>query len=139
MANVLMVTSRNKGAGFEREICRALELDLGIKAKRDIEQYRAADHGDILVGDESWPYVIECKRYAGKGHTYQKAWWDQVERAANAAGKEPVLIYKYDRQPITVVVRLEHLMKDGALHDEKIRMDWEGFVYVAREHWNDKH
>ena len=24
-----------------------------------------------------------------------------------------------DRQPVTVVMRLEHLMKDGALHEEK--------------------
>jgi hypothetical protein len=28
-------------------------------------------------------------------------------------------------------------MKDSALHEEKIRMDWEGFIYVARENWND--
>ena len=132
-----MVNSRNKGAGFEREICRALELDLGVKAKRDIEQYRAADHGDILVDNESWPYVIECKRYAGKGHTFAPSWWEQVEKAAKAVGKEPVLIYKYDRQPITVVMRLEYLMKDSALHEEKIRMDWEGFIYVARENWHD--
>jgi hypothetical protein len=113
-----------------------LFADLGLNAKRDIEQYRAADHGDIITDDESWPYVIECKRYGGKHHTFRPEWWIQVERAAQAAGKEPVLVYKYDRQPITVVMRLEHLMGDGAHHDEKVRMDWEAFIYVARENWN---
>ena len=128
-----MVNSRNKGAGFEREVCKALELDLGIKAKRDIEQYRAADHGDIVVDDDNWNYVIECKRYAGKGHTYKTDWWEQVEKSAKHASKEPVLIYKYDRQPITVVMRLAYVMKDNALHDEKIRMSWDAFTYIVRE------
>lgn len=134
-----MVNSRAKGASFEREIANKLQDELGASFKRDIEQYRAADHGDIICDDHSFPYVLELKRYAGKGHTYVQAWWDQVEKAAQAAGKEPVLIYKYDRQPITVVMRLEHLMGDGALHDEKVRMDWEAFIYVTRERWNDIH
>lgn len=131
-----MVNGRNKGASFEREIAKMLHLDLGLNAKRDIEQYRAADHGDIVTDDATWPYVIECKRYGGKGHTFKPEWWKQVEKAAQAAGKEPVLVYKYDRQPITVAMRMEHLMGDGALHDEKVRMDWEAFIYVAREKWN---
>lgn len=131
-----MVNSRQKGATFERSIANMLFDDLGLKAKRDIEQYRAADHGDIIADDDTWPFLIECKRYASAGReTFKKEWWDQVERAANAFGKEPVLIYKYNHQPITVVMRLEYLMRDGAHHDEKVRMDWEAFVYIARENW----
>jgi hypothetical protein len=116
-----------------------LFADLGLNAKRDIEQYRAADHGDIITDDETWPYVIECKRYGGKHHTFRPEWWVQVERAAEAAGKEPVLVYKYDRQPITVVMRLEYLMGDGAHHEEKVRMDWDAFIYIARENWDGRH
>ncbi len=132
-----MVNSRQKGATFERDICRDLQLDLNIKGfvKRDIEQYRTADRGDILIEDDSFPYLIECKRYKS-GNTYSDAWWQQVERAAENMKKEPVLVYKFDRQPVTVVMRLEHLMKDDALHEEKVRMDWEAFCYVARENWN---
>ena len=132
-----MVNSRNKGASFERIIANMLHDDLGLKAKRDIEQYRAADHGDIITDNESWPYVIECKRYGGKHFTFQVDWWRQVEKAANAAGKEPVLVYKYDRQPITVVMRLAHIMGDGAEHGKLVRMDWEAFTYIARENWDD--
>jgi Holliday junction resolvase len=133
-----MVNSRQKGATFERDICRDLQLDLNIKGfvKRDIEQYRTADRGDILIEDDSFPYLIECKRYKS-GNTYSDAWWQQVERAAENMKKEPVLVYKFDRQPVTVVMRLEHLMKDDALHEEKVRMDWEAFCYIARENWND--
>jgi len=134
-----MVNGRNKGATFERSIANMLFADLGLNAKRDIEQYRAADHGDIITDDESWPYVIECKRYGGKHFTFRPEWWVQVERAASAAGKEPVLVYKYDRQPITVVMRLEYLMGDGAHHDEKVRMDWDAFIYIARENWDGRH
>ena len=132
-----MVNSRAKGASFEREICKNLQLDLNIKGfvKRDIEQYRTADRGDILIEDDSFPYLIECKRYKA-GNTYSDAWWQQVERAAHNMKKEPVLVYKFDRQPVTVVMRLEHLMRDGALHEEKVRMDWEAFCYIARENWN---
>lgn len=130
-----MVNSRAKGASFERSVCSALHDEFGATFKRDLEQYRAADHGDIICDDPTFPYVIELKRYKS-GNTYASAWWDQVEKAAQAAGKEPVLIYKFDRQPITVVMRLEHLMGDGALHEEKVRMDWEAFIYIAREHWN---
>ena len=133
-----MVNSRNKGASFERTIAKMLFDELGLNAKRDIEQYRAADHGDIICDDDSWPYVIECKRYGGKNFTFKDEWWRQVEKAANAAGKEPVLIYKYDRQPITVVMRLAHLMNDGAHHEELVRMDWDAFVYIARENWDGK-
>ena len=62
----------------------------------------------------------------------------QVEKAAQAAGKEPVLVYKYDRQPITVVMRLEYLMGDGAHHDEKMKMEWDAFTYMADENWDGK-
>ena len=83
----------------------------------------------------TFPYLIEGKRYKA-GNTFSDAWWQQVETAAENMNKEPVLVYKFDRQPITVVMRLEHLMKDGALHEEKVKMDWEAFCYVARENWN---
>jgi len=130
-----MVNGRQKGASFERTICNALRDDLNVKtAKRDLEQYRSADRGDILIDDNSFPYVIECKRY--KKGSWSQSWWDQVDKAAKAANKEPVLVYKFDRQPIRVVMRLEHLLKDGTEHGLKVELDWDAFCYVARENWN---
>lgn len=130
-----MVNGRQKGASFERTICHALQDDLNVKAaKRDLEQYRSADRGDILIDDNSFPYVIECKRY--KKGSWSQSWWDQVDKAAKAVNKEPVLVYKFDRQPIRVVMRLEHLLKDGTEHGLKVELDWDAFCYVARENWN---
>ena len=45
-------------------------------------------------------------------------------------------MYKFDRQPIRVVMRLEHLMKDKTEQGLKVELDWDAFCYVARENWN---
>ena len=86
-----MVNGRNKGATFERSIANMLFADLGLNAKRDIEQYRAADHGDIITDDDTWPYVIECKRYGGKHYTFRPEWWIQVERQRRPQAKSQCL------------------------------------------------
>lgn len=125
-----MVNGRNKGASFERQIAKELHLLLGLNFKRDIEQYRAGDHGDLICDDPSWPYVIECKRYAS-GASPAAAWWEQAKRAADAAGKVPVLIYKFDRRDIRVVLPLSHLMEDS--NGYTIEVDLDTFAYIARE------
>ena len=51
----------------------------------------------------------------------------EKSQAAKAAKKEPVLVYKFDRQPIRVVMRLEHLLKDGTEHGLKVELDWDAF------------
>lgn len=132
-----MVNGRNKGAAFEREVAKMLFGELGVAFKRDIEQYRAADHGDLICEDASFPFCLELKRYGGKHFTYQKAWWEQVEKAAKAQNKEPALLYKYDHQPIVVVLRLAFLMQDDSYGDLKVKLDWDGFMMIVRETWND--
>lgn len=85
--------SRNKGAQFEREIANSIAETLGVKVKRNLEQYRAKDQGD-LDGLPGW--TIECKRYASGN--VQFSWWEQVTKAAKREGNMPVLIYRFDRQ-----------------------------------------
>ena len=50
-----MVNGRQKGAAAEREIAKLLFDELGMTFKRDLEQYRAADHGDLIC-DEPFPF-----------------------------------------------------------------------------------
>lgn len=122
---------RNKGAAFERDIATEIFLNLGIKLKRDLEQYRAGDHGDLIADDPSWPWVIECKRYAS-GTLCKPAWWLQADKAASAVCKLPVVIYKYDRQPIRVVMELGVVVPTvgtGYL----IETDLETFYLITRE------
>lgn len=122
-----MINSRNKGASFEREIARALFDELGIEFKRDLRQYQQAEYGDLITDDPAWPYCLELKRYKAGPVGGMTAWWDQVERAAARVKQRPVLIYKYDRQPIRVVL---------ILMDVKADVSFEDFCYIARETMN---
>jgi len=90
---------RMKGAAFEREVASLLFDELGIKFKREIEQYRQSDLGDLVPCDGTFPFTIECKRYAD-GYLAKDAWWDQACAAAHAANLIPSLIYRFDRRPI---------------------------------------
>ena len=129
-----MVNSKNKGATFERQIGIALELELGIAFKRNLEQSREADHADLIADDPDFPFVIECKRYASGG--FLSAWWDQVNKAAAASGKIPCVIYKFDRKEIQVAVdwRAIAAMTGVGLNDDGlIHMNLASFCCVARE------
>ena len=88
--------SRNKGSAFEREIAIHLQDELGLKFKRDLEQYRESSLGDLICESSDWPFLLELKRYA-RGNGCQQAWWRQATGAAFAAGKRPVVIYMYFR------------------------------------------
>ena len=130
-----MVNGRNKGASFEREIAKMLFDELGIGFKRDLEQYRAGDHGDLIPDDDAFPFVLELKRYADGPIGGQPVWWNQVVKAAARESKLPCLIYKYDRKPIRCVIPLDALMQHKT--DHVVEMDFEAFCYVTREMMKD--
>ena len=132
-----MTNSRAKGAAFERKIVNMIreELgdELGFECKRDIEQYRQADRGDI-IGVEGW--VIECKAYAadrGAGGNYKPDWWRQACNAAHAAACQPVLIYKYNHQPIKCVVFLSSINPDFAGKDNTATISFATWCMLVRE------
>jgi len=130
-----MANGRQKGAAFERLICKMLHDELGdYNWRRDLEQYRAGEHGDIICDEPSWPWMIECKRYASGG--VSAAWWQQATTAARAADKYAALVYKFDRQPIKVRIHLAVLMQDENWDDGNwVDMEWPTFIYIARESW----
>jgi Holliday junction resolvase len=119
-----MTNSRTKGASFEREVAKLLLLELGITFKRDLRQYQEADHGDLIPSDPAFPFELELKRYAKGPISGTDNWWKQVTTAANKTGKRPALIYKYDRQPIRVVVKLQGI---------RCNISFEDFCYLTRE------
>ena len=126
-----MTNGRNKGANFERECAKLIFDELGIQTKRDLEQYRAGDHGD-LIGLDGW--TIECKRYANNaGGNFKPEWWAQVTEAANFEHNEPVLIYKYDRQPIKCVVLLSSINSDYAGKDNVATVSFPPWCMLVRE------
>ena len=126
-----MTNGRQKGAAFERELAKMVYEELGITVKRDLEQYRAADHGD-LIGLDGW--CIEAKRYAkNQGGNFKPEWWRQVTTAANANGTQPVLIYKYDRQPVKCVVFLSSINADYAGKDNVATISFPTWCMLVRE------
>lgn len=132
-----MANSRNKGASFERDIAKELFLLTGIELRRDLDQYRASDLGDLICDDPALPFTIECKRHAGGG--FQAAWWAQASKAALASGKRAAVVYKFDRQPIRVRVQLRAAMECisrgnwSAEDAHLIDIDLDGFAYLIRE------
>ena len=126
-----MVDSRAKGAGFEREIAHLIYEHLGISVRRDLDQYRESQHGD-LIGLDGW--VIECKRYAdNSSFLHRPEWWTQTCNAARN-GEHPVLIYKYDRRPIRCVFPLHVINPAMAIKfDEVVTTTFETWCYVVRE------
>ena len=119
-----MVNGRNKGADFERSTAKELFRELGIGFRRDLEQTRTAGHADLIPDDPAFPFELELKRYAHGPISGTDKWWQQVTTAANKTGKRPALIYKYDRQPVRVVVELQGI---------RCNISFEDFCNLARE------
>tara|TARA_R100001244_G_scaffold130388_1_gene102493 strand:- start:268 stop:669 length:402 start_codon:yes stop_codon:yes gene_type:complete len=121
------INSRNKGASFERDIAKRLniffeERDIDFKAKRNLEQYQEKDLGDLNIPN----HIIECKRYAS-GNWYKEDWWQQI---CNSCGTDiPVLIWKYNHQPIRVCVPLWSLSGHVDTLNNSVT------VVLTFEHW----
>ena len=130
-----MTDSRNKGKGFEYEVIQLHYDELGIKLKRDIEQYRTQDHGDLISEEVDFPFAIECKRRR-KGFLPDEKWWVQACTAANMCRKIPILIYRFDRLPVRVRVPMSILNKvETAERDWRYvtDMDFDTYAMIARE------
>ena len=124
--------SRNKGARVEREIAQKLDLLLGIRFVRNLEQTRSGG-GDLVADDPAFPFSIEIKARA-QGISCLAAWKEQASRAAVMCGKIPAVAFKFDRQPIRVAVPLACLC-NGRCDDpaEWAEITLDGFAYAARE------
>lgn len=130
-----MTNSRNKGSAFERDIAARLFGLTGVSFKRDLEQYRATDHGDLIPDDPAWPFVLECKRYAA-GNGCKAAWRAQAVKAAASVNRFPCVIYKYDRRDIVVSVPFSAFaatLNGDASPDKWAEIDLEGLAYLAGE------
>ena len=109
--------SRAKGSGYEIELAKLFEAELGIpRPQRILDQTREADCGDLLINDL---FLIEAKRYAGAaGGWYQPAWWKQCCNAAAKQNKIGVLVYRYDRMPNRFVFPIFAVNSEWAIGDQ---------------------
>jgi len=93
--------SRNKGASGERELILEIEQQTGIRLERNLAQSFAGGHD--LIGLDDW--AIEVKRYAVADNASKKNWWRQAVHQAMRVEKQPVVIYRADRQPWRCIVQ----------------------------------
>jgi len=131
---------RAKGAAFEREICKLIDLATGRKLRRRLSQYQEKNLSDLEPADNKpFPFLIECKRYAKISPSND--WWDQIVTAAKSAANTndalPCLIYKLDRQQTQVRIPIQALVMLGdasAAQDIAEAYDWR---YTATLSWPD--
>ena len=124
-----MADSRNKGASFERKICKLIKDNLNIDAKRNLDQYQAKGQADIVI--PGWS--IECKAYQ-KATTFKPSWWVQTKESAAILKLTPVLIYKFNNCPIKCVISLDVLSRNfSAGHDLVCEVELETWFYIVRE------
>jgi len=124
-----MADSRNKGASFERKICKLIKDNLNIDAKRNLDQYQDKGQADIVI--PSWS--IECKAYQ-KGTTFKPSWWVQTKESAATLKLTPVLIYKFNNCPIKCVIPIDVLSRNfSAGHDLVCEVDIDTWFYIVRE------
>jgi hypothetical protein len=127
--------SRRKGASFERQIATALRDLTGVKFQRNLEQYRAANHGDLDPSDPAWPFALELKAYAS-GSGCRPAWKDQATKAAEAVNRIPCVIYKFDRVPVRCAVPMTAMCAAFGGTDnsgEWVEVTLDGLAYLASE------
>lgn len=123
----MSINQRNKGKNFELQVARELYAELGIKVERNLEQYRHADHGDLI----GLPFTIECKAYKS-GH-WKPEWWGQVKIASAFTGWPPILIYKINYRPIMVVLELGLINRNFVDKSDVVEVSFDTFCMIARE------
>lgn len=125
--------SRDKGATYEREVCRAIFDHLGVEVKRNLSQYQESGLGDIVLGD----WLIECKRHKTAKPSEIKAWWRETWEQAKDE-HIPALWYRPDFGPSRVVVPLFALQRDSASvwspdYEWTATISPEAFFFIVRE------
>ena len=139
-----MVNSRDKGASFEREVRKRLELELGLGFSRVLAQTREPELPDLVCDDLSFPFVIECKRYRTGSTFASPGHWRQACVSAAKAGRLPALVYKFNRLPERWRIPFEPMLmlatgqRDSSYAwDLAVEMTFEDFCLVARELLSD--
>ena len=127
-----MINSKAKGSAFERKIVNLLKEfvknnNANVHISRNFEQNFKQGQCDINFLN----YAIECKFYK-EGDMYKKEWWKQV--CDSAEERIPVLVFKFNRRPIRVVLPFWAIMPNIEKNNEKVLIClWEHFLDIVKE------
>ena len=90
------------GATYEREVAAKIHDVLGVKLKRNLQQYQEKGLGDLILGK----FIIECKRRR------KIAVYEFIEQAEAACkpGEVPVVIMRADGKESLALMYLDELL-----------------------------
>lgn len=146
--------SRDKGAGFERQVAKIFGEAYGIKLRRTPMSGGWAQGAEEVAGDlvsvdpdYEFAYCVECKKQEGwrleslltGNHTWFDDWWRQLMNEC-PNDKTPLLVFSRNRAPIFVaglfgaiccetqylVTFVDNMMVTVVLLDELIKRDTGG-------------
>lgn len=125
----MSASQRLKGQRGERELFSLLSDRLGFVVKRNIDQARhgGADGLDI----PGW--AIEVKRAE---RPLIASWWRQACEQASRSGRRPALVWRANRRPWRVCLRLGDVAPgrySAADAEAMVELDLEAAVAVIRE------
>lgn len=93
----MSASQRNKGNRAENEFLRLLGEELGESLKRNITQTRAGGADCLEV--RGWAIEIKRQERLSRG-----AWWKQAVEQGKRAGAQPMLAYRRNREPWSVLI-----------------------------------
>ncbi len=141
--------AKHRGSSFELEIARLLEMELGIKFQRNLEQTRTAGHSDLVPDDADFPFSLELKRRRAGNFIPAGAWWQAQIASSLHDGSFPCVVYRYDRLapravvPFSAIVEAETGTKTHN-NEDQADLSFTAFCKLTREilawrEWRKEH
>lgn len=134
-----MVNSRQKGATCETVVCNLLIDKTNLPFERVPGSGAGKIKGDVYIPGNKDRYCIEIKHYA-ESHFNDKIftsktnnvvlWWTKLKKQAKDTGKEPLLIFKYNRSKFFVCTD-----KKPANSEKYVDIKWLGCYTMLLDEW----
>ncbi len=120
-----MINQRDKGKRGERELCKLLSEDLGIKVERNLSQTREGGCDTISIDG----FSIEIKH---QETLRLNDWWQQTLNQTKS-GEQPILFYKQNHKGWKAQIRLSTINSDFEGTDYTCVIDYLTAVMLIRE------
>jgi len=138
----MAVNPRQKGASCEIAVRDLLSKKTGLAFERVPGSGAGKIKGDVYIPGSNDRYCIEIKHYADS-HFNDKIftsktnnvvlWWNKLKLQAKSTGKEPLLIFKYNRSKFFVCTD-----KKPANLDKYVDIHWLGCYTMLLDEWLEK-
>jgi len=138
----MAVNPRQKGASCEIVVRDLLSKKTGLAFERVPGSGAGKIKGDVHIPGSNDRYCIEIKHYADS-HFNDKIftsktnnvvlWWNKLKLQAKSTGKEPLLIFKYNRSKFFVCTD-----KKPANLDKYVDIHWLGCYTMLLDEWLEK-